>query len=213
MPQSTPDRARPQVTIAAWLVMSGSVFVVLTAFDQMAGLRSMETREAVEEFLSRPPGDGLGLGVQGMLSLMRVLTMVAAACATAAAILGFQVLRRSAVRAAGAHRAGGAVVRRPASRSAACPAAIIVGSIIMLWFQPARDWIDGKAPRAVAAPPAVAATGAPLRRPQPRHRRPRRRRRVPTPASVRRPSHRPRRGPPALRPTPPHRPGPRARTP
>jgi hypothetical protein len=150
-----PDNAAPrptQVTIAAWLVMGGSVFVVLTAFDQIAGLRSMETREAVEEFLSKPPGDSLGLGVQGMLSVMRVLTMVTAACATAAAILGFQVLRRSRparlvlTLLAGPLFVAGIVV------GGFLPA-VIVGSIVMLWFQPARDWLDGKTPRAAPAPP------------------------------------------------------------
>jgi hypothetical protein len=148
------------VTIAAWLVMAGSVVVVLTAFDQIAGLRSLETREAVEEFLSKPPGDNLGLGVQGMLSVMRVLTMVAAACATAAAILGYQILRRSRsarfvlTLLAGPLFLAGVVV------GGFLPA-VIVGSITMLWFQPARDWIDGKSPRATSAPSPAPQAPAP----------------------------------------------------
>ena len=152
MPETAP---RPtQVTIAAWLVMTGSVFVVLTAFDQIAAMHSLETREAVEDFLSKPPGEDLGLGVQGMLSVMRVLTMVTAACATAAAILGYQVLQRSrsarlvlTVLAAPLFLAGMVV-------GGFLPA-VIVGSIVMLWFQPARDWIDGKAPRVVPAAPVL----------------------------------------------------------
>jgi hypothetical protein len=168
MPDATPRPA--QVTIAAWLVMAGSVFVVLTSFDQIAGLRSLETREAVEEFLSKPPGENLGLGVQGMLSVMRVMTMVTAACATAAAILGFQVLRRSrqarlvlTLLAAPLFLAGVVV-------GGFLPA-VIVGSIVMLWFQPARDWIDGKAPRAVpphpAPPPTPPVEQAPTAPPAP----------------------------------------------
>jgi hypothetical protein len=152
MPEKTAPRPT-QVTVAAWLVMSGSVVVVLTAFDQVAGLRSAETREAVEEFLGTPLGERLGLGVQGTLSLMRVLTMIAAACATAAAILGFQVLQRSrsarlflTLLAAPLFLAGVVV-------GGFLPS-IIVGSIVMLWFQPARDWLDGKTPRVVPAPPA-----------------------------------------------------------
>lgn len=162
MPDSTAPRPT-QVTIAAWLVMAGSVVVVLTAFDQIAGLRSMETREGVEEFLSKPPGDSLGLGVQGMLSVMRVMTMVTAACATAAAILGFHVLRRSRSARlvltvlAGPLFLGGMVV------GGFLPA-VIVGSIVMLWFQPARDWLDGKAPRAA---PSAAPTAPPS--PSPPH--------------------------------------------
>ena len=155
MPEST--AARPtQVTIAAWLVMASSVFVVLTAFDQIAGLHTMETRESVEEFLSKPPGDALGLGLQGALSAMRVLTMIAAACATAAAILGFQVLRRS--RSA---RLVLTVLAAPIFLTGVVVGgflpAVITGSIVMMWVQPARDWIDGKTPRVAVAPPAPVA--------------------------------------------------------
>lgn len=142
-----------QVTIAAGLVMVGSVFVVLAAFDQIAGLHTLDTRQAVEEFLDQDPGRSLGLDVQGTLTLMRVLTMVTAACATAAAILGYHVLRRSrparlvlSVLAVplflGGFVVGGFIP------------AMVVGAITMLWFQPARDWVDGKAPRPVPDPPA-----------------------------------------------------------
>lgn len=163
MPEATP---RPtQVTIAAWMVMAGSVVVVLTAFDRIAGLRSADTREAVQEFRGTAVGEWLGLDLQGTLSLMRVLTMVAAACATAAAILGFQVLRRS--RSA---RLVLTVLAAPLfvtgiSVGGFLPA-VVVGSITMLWFQPARDWVDGKTPRPVRpAPEPPAAADAPPQAP------------------------------------------------
>src|SRR4051794_2079852 len=93
---SEPTPARPaQVTLAGWLVVGGSVLVVLLAFSQVAGLRSLETREAVEEYLASPPGESLGLGVEGLLNLLRIALMVAAASAAASAILGWQVLQRS----------------------------------------------------------------------------------------------------------------------
>ncbi len=85
---------------------------------------------------------------------MRVMTMVTAACATAAAILGYQVLRRS--RSA---RLVLTLLTVPLFLAGMVVGgflpAVIVGSIIMLWFQPARDWIDGKTPRAVPAAPAA----------------------------------------------------------
>ena len=40
-----PDKTAPrpaQVTLAAWLVMAGSLVVVVAAFDQIAGLHTME---------------------------------------------------------------------------------------------------------------------------------------------------------------------------
>ena len=93
MTEPTP---RPrQVTLVGWLTMVGSVAVVALVFDRLAGLNSLETRQAVEKFLAEPPGSDLGVGVDGVLSVIRTLSMVAAGCATAAAILGYQVLRRS----------------------------------------------------------------------------------------------------------------------
>jgi len=136
-----PTRPR-QVTLAAWLIMGGSVLVVLTVFERMSGLHSLETRQAVEKFLSEPPGDGLGVGVSEVLDALRGCCMVAAECATAAAILGYQVLQRS--RSA---RVALTVLAAPlfvsglisggfVSRGVAAPAE-------KQWFQPARDWFDG----------------------------------------------------------------------
>ena len=153
---------RPQVTLAASLVIAGSVLVVFSAFEQVSGLHTLETREAVEDFLKQPPGDGLGLGVQGMLSVLRVLTMVTAACAAAAAILGYQVLQRPKsarlVLTVLAHRCSW-----PVWSSVGCCRSIVVGAIVMLWFQPARDWLDGKTPR--VAPPPVSPRTPPAPRP------------------------------------------------
>jgi hypothetical protein len=161
VPDKTAPRP-PQVTIAAWLVMVGSVFVVLTAFDQIAGLHTMETREAVEDFLSQGgAGDTLGLDVQGTLGVLRVVTMVAAACATAAAILGYHVLRRSrsarlvlSLLAVPLFLAGFTV--------GGLVPAMVVGAITMLWFQPARDWLDGKTPRTAPRPPEATPPVPPL---------------------------------------------------
>jgi hypothetical protein len=150
-----PKPARPpQVTLAGWLVMAGSVVVVLMAFDQVADLRSLETREAVEEYLSTPPGDSLGLGVQGVLSLLRIASMVAAASAAATAILGWQVLQRSrGARVALTLLAAPLFVTGLVSGGIA--SAVVTAAIVMLWFQPARDWFDGitRTPAPAPAPP------------------------------------------------------------
>jgi hypothetical protein len=170
MPEAVPRPA--QVTIAAWLVMAGSVIVVVTAFDQVAGLHTMETREAVEDFLDDGLGKSLGLDVQGALTAMRVLSMVAAACATAAAILGYQILQRS--RSA---RMVLTILAAPLFVTGVVVGglvpAMVVGAIVMLWFQPARDWVDGKTPRPVPAraaaspPPPPARTTPPAATPTP----------------------------------------------
>ena len=153
VPEKTAPRP-PQVTIAAGLVMVGSVFVVLAAFDKIAGLHTRESREFIEDFIGNGLGKSLGLDFQGAVTLIRVLTMVAAACATAAAILGYAVLQRS--RSA---RLGLTVLAVPLFFAGAVVLqflpAMIAGAIAMLWFQPARDWVDGKAPRPAPTPPPL----------------------------------------------------------
>jgi hypothetical protein len=129
------------VTVAGWLVVLGSVVVVLTVFERISGLHSLETRESIEKFLSEPPGDGLGLDVDGMLLLIRTLAMVAAGCATAAAILGYHVLRRS--RSA---RLALTVVAVPlfvtGLAGGGFMSSVVLAATVMLWVQPARDWFD-----------------------------------------------------------------------
>jgi len=130
------------VTIAGYLVIGGSVAVVLGAFAQVAGLRSLATREAVEKYLSEPPGTALGLGVHDVLDIIRVLATVAAVCAAATAVLGYQVLQRS--RQA---RVAVTVLVVPMFLTGLVAggfaAAIVAAAVVMLWFQPARGWFDG----------------------------------------------------------------------
>ena len=150
MSESGKTLPRPrQVTMAGWMIMLGSAFVVVTGYEVISGLRSLQSREAIEKFLSEPPGDGLGLSVESALSIMHVSAMVAAGCATAAGVLGFHILRR--------HRGA-----RIALTVLAVPlfltgivtggfmSSLVAVASVMLWLQPARDWFDGK-----ATPPPV----------------------------------------------------------
>ena len=164
---TTTSRPR-QVTLVAWLTMVGSAFVVLLVFDRLAGLHTLDTRESVERFLAEPPGSDLGVSVDGVLTLIRTLAMVAAGCATAAAILGYQVLRRS--RSA---RLGLTVLAVPLFLTGMVTggfvSSLVAASAVMLWLQPARDWFDGvtrRASAAVPAPAVVPAPAAPATRPR-----------------------------------------------
>lgn len=150
MPETKPPRPR-QVTLASGLIMAGSLVVVLTAFERVANLRSLDSRRAVEEFLAEPPGEGLGLDVDGVLSIIQVLSMVAGACAAAAAILGFQLLQRS--RSA---RLALGIIAVPLFLSgiatAGFMASMVAAAVVMLWFQPSRDWFDGVVREPVSRP-------------------------------------------------------------
>ena len=52
-PSATQPRP-PQVTAAAWMIMVGSVFVVLTVWDRIAGLHSLDSRKALHDALDTP---------------------------------------------------------------------------------------------------------------------------------------------------------------
>ena len=112
----TPDRP-PQVTVAAWMIMIGSVFVVLLVWDRIAGLHSLDTRKALEPILTDPRVKDAGIQLTDLLALIRVGSMIAAGCATAMVVLGYQTLQRSRGARRGADRARDPAVRqRPRDR-------------------------------------------------------------------------------------------------
>ncbi|GAB6984630.1 hypothetical protein [Nocardioides pyridinolyticus] len=166
MSEPSPNPRPRQVTMVGWLTMLGSVFVVLLVFDRVSGLHTIETRESVERFLAEPPGSDLGVGVDGILSIMRTLALVAGGCATAAAILGWHVLQRS--RSA---RLGLTILAVPllvaGMVTGGFVSSLVAASAVMLWLQPARDWFDGitrqPAPAPAAAPAPVPAAATPGR--------------------------------------------------
>ncbi len=148
--------------MAGWMIMGGSVLVVATVFETITSLNTLETREAVSQFLSEPPGEGLGLDVPGALLVLRTVSMVAAGCAAVAAVLGFHVLRRN--RSA---RLGVTVVAIPLFFTGMVTggflSSVVAASALLLWLEPARNWFDG-----VPAPPSPerAAAGWPPPTPQ-----------------------------------------------
>lgn len=140
-----PKLPRPrQVTTSAVMIMVGSVAVVLTVFGQVSALDSLDSRRALEEALATPPTDALGIGVETAQSALRVMAMISAACATAAAILGYQVLQRS-----GSARVALSVLALPlfvtGIASGGILSSVVVAASLMLWAQPARDWFNGVA--------------------------------------------------------------------
>ncbi|HET9420668.1 MAG TPA: hypothetical protein VFO49_05995 [Nocardioides sp.] len=153
---ATPQRPR-QVTLAGWMIVVGSAVVVFSAFERVSGLRSIESQEAVADFVSEPPGDGLGLSVDQVLDLIQMLSLVAAACATAAAILGVWVLKGSKQA-----RLALAVLALPLLVTGLATGGIVSSLVavaaVMLWVQPARNWFEGRPPPTppVALTPPVA---------------------------------------------------------
>jgi hypothetical protein len=157
---ATPQRPR-QVTLAGWMIVVGSAVVVFSAFERVSGLRSIESQEAVADFVSEPPGDGLGLSVDQVLDLIQMLSLVAAACATAAAILGIWVLKGSKQA-----RLALAVLALPllvtGLATGGVVSSLVAVAAVMLWVQPARNWFEGRPPPTLPAAPTAWPTTGPI---------------------------------------------------
>lgn len=151
---------RPRHTgVIVGLVIGGSAGVVLTVAQQLSDLNSLETRQAVTEYLSQPPASDLGLDVATALALLRVTLMGLAGCATAAAVLGYHVLQRS-------HRA------RLGLTALAVPiflgglvtggflTSVVASAAVLLWWGPTAAWFRGEDPERPAPTRAGAAVGS-----------------------------------------------------
>jgi hypothetical protein len=134
-----------QATLAGWLIVLGSLLTVVTAWDQISGLRSLDTRERVEEVLAEPPLAGSGVGLDNILDLMHVMALVTGAMAAAAVILGWHVLQRN--RQA---RLALTVIAAPLFFAGMFGggfwSTLSAVAVVLLWMSPTRDWFDGVSP-------------------------------------------------------------------
>ncbi len=164
---ATPHRPR-QVTLAGWMIMVGSAVVVFSAFERVSGLRSIESQEAVADFLSEPPGDGLGLSVDQVLDLIQLLSLVAGGLRDGGGdpgVLGAEGLQGGPARAGDPR--GAAAGHRPRHR----------GDRVVAGRRGGGDAVGAAGPELVRGPAAADAArparGRVARRPRrrPRHRR------------------------------------------
>ncbi len=138
MSQPTEQRP-PQVTLASGIVMFASVMVVLTAYDRITSLGSLETQQAIRDVLADAPFSSLGLDVNGASEALRISCMVAAAAACATAILGWYVRKpdRSARLALSLFAVVVFISGFPAGGLAG---SFVAAGAAMLWMQPGREW-------------------------------------------------------------------------
>jgi hypothetical protein len=151
---SQPTEQRPpQVTLAAGIIVFASLMVLVTAWERVSMLGSLETQQAVRDLLAEPPFSSLGVSVDEGTSLLRISSLVAAVAACGTAILGWYVRRpdRSA-------RLGVTLFAVPVFVSGLA-AGGLAGSFVaagaaMLWMQPAREWFaTGRWTPPAPAPP------------------------------------------------------------
>ena len=137
--------ARPsQVTMAAGVAAVGSALLVLTLFDSISNVRSIEVREGIEKFLTTPPGDGLGLTVPAAVEILRSLMLVTGAFAAAATVLAIYVFQRNKSARIG-YTVSAVVIMLTAPVSGSFLPVMIAFAAMMMWSKPARDWFSGTA--------------------------------------------------------------------
>lgn len=149
--------ARPRHTnLAAAIVIGASVGVVVSVAEQLAGLQSLDTREQVSTFLAQPPGDALGIDVPTALELLRIVLMLLAGCATAAAVLGFHAMNGSTRARLGL--SGLAVpIFLGGFATGGFLTSLVAAGTALLWVGPSALWFRGepipeRAPRAEPRP-------------------------------------------------------------
>lgn len=140
---STQSPRPGQTTLAGWLIIGGSIVLVLTAWQRISTLHTLEVQEELRRVLSEPGLDGLGMSVSTLSEVIRVLCMVAAGAATASAILGFHALRRS-TSARLALTLLAPLIAVGGFATAGFFAPMVVAGVVMLWLRPTRDWFAGR---------------------------------------------------------------------
>lgn len=138
------DQVRPgHATLAGALIIGGSIIVVLSAWERISTLHTLEAQEELQRILADPPMSGTGLSADGLATLVRVLCLVGAGAAAASTILGFQVFKRS-MSARLALTALSPLLLVGGMATAGFLAPMVVAGIALLWLQPTRDWYAGR---------------------------------------------------------------------
>lgn len=163
--QTKPVRPR-QVTVACAIVMVGSVFVVLLVWDRIAGLHTLETQQALRTFLDRSDLQQAGIDLASLVTIVKVVSMVSAACAVAMVVLGWQVAQRSH----GA-RLALTIIAVPlfltglvgdgfvSSAAATFWCSGVGAAVLTLWLGPTRVWFADATASREAVAPSAATTG------------------------------------------------------
>lgn len=138
------QQPRPgQATLAGALIIGGSVFVVLAAWQRISTLHTIQVQEELERVLTDPMTADLGLSADSLATMIRILCLVGAGAATASAILGVQVFKRSAS-ARLALTALSPLLFVGGLATAGFLAPMVLAGIVLLWLQPTRDWYAGR---------------------------------------------------------------------
>ncbi len=155
---STAPRPR-QVTVGASVAGASCAFLVINLFEAMSAVRSTATRESVEGTLTKPPWDGLGVGVEDVLDFLHVVVLVSGALAAAGLVLAVYAFQRHRGARIGLTVTAALLMVTATFVSEILPL-VVVGGVVLLWSRDARDWFAGRPLR----PAAERTPGPPSRR-------------------------------------------------
>lgn len=150
-----PKLERPrQVTMAGWVGGVASAMMLASVFTVMPKLRSIGTRQAINEYLTSGAGRALGIDLDQALVLARIGLFVTAAAAAATLVFTVFVMRRDRQ-----SRIALTVMALPIMFCGVFVdpflAGFILASIVLVWTRPASDWFAGRTPQPMpqSAPP------------------------------------------------------------
>lgn len=139
---STAERPR-QVTMGGGLAIGGSVFLMLSIFETLGRVGSVDLRESVEETLAGNGAGGLGVTVDQAMTLIRGGLSVAAVCTAVTFVCGvFVLLRHSGARIA--LTVATVPIFLTSLFTGTLVAIFLVAATFLLWSGPARDWFAGR---------------------------------------------------------------------
>jgi hypothetical protein len=164
-----PNLERPrQVTMAGWVGGVASAMMLASVFTVMPKLRSIDTRQAINGYLTTGAGRALGIDLDQALVLARIGLFVTAAAAAATLVFTVFVMRRD--------RQSRVALTVMALPILVCGvfvdpflAGFILASIVLVWTRPASDWFAGRAPQPMPQS-APAMPDLPPRPPRPEER-------------------------------------------
>ena len=140
--------------MAGWVGGAASAMMLASVFTIMPKLRTVDTRAAITDYLSKGSGQALGIDLDTALLLARIGLFVTGAAAAATLVFTVFVMRRDRQ-----SRIAVSVMALPILLCGVFVdpflAGFILASIVLLWTRPASDWFAGRAPRQpVPAPQA-----------------------------------------------------------
>lgn len=141
--EQSPASTRPRHTsFALWLVIVSGVVAVMTAYDAMAGLHSLDTREMLEDLVAEPAWAGTGITVATAREMMRWSALITGAGAVAAVILAAYCFKGERP-----YRLALSAIAVPVTFAGfpigGFSTTVIGVSALMLWLQPSRAWFNG----------------------------------------------------------------------